>query len=64
MIDQFVAEGILVGDNCCDFTSPLVIVNKKDGSTSPHGPPWIEGGSYASDEIWRALHHDPTCQYC
>jgi hypothetical protein len=31
MIDQFVSEGVLVPDNSCDFTSPLVIVNKKDG---------------------------------
>ena len=31
MIDQFVSEGVLVPDNSCDFASPLVIVNKKDG---------------------------------
>ena len=31
MIDQFVSEGVLVSDNSCDFASPLVIVNKKDG---------------------------------
>ena len=32
MIDQFVSEDILVwSDNCCDFASPLVIVNKTDG---------------------------------
>ena len=31
MIDQFVSEGVLVSGNSCDFASPLVIVNKKDG---------------------------------
>ena len=31
MIDQFVSEGVLVSDNSCDFASPSVIVNKKDG---------------------------------
>ena len=31
MIDQFVFEGVLVPHNSCDFASPLVIVNKKDG---------------------------------
>ena len=31
MIDQFVSQGVLVSDNSCDFASPLVIVNKKDG---------------------------------
>ena len=31
MIDQFVSEGFLVSDNSCDFATPLVIVNKKDG---------------------------------
>jgi len=31
MIDQFVSEGILVSDDSCDYASPLVIVNKKDG---------------------------------
>ena len=31
LLDQFVSEGVLVSDNSCDFASPLVIVNKKDG---------------------------------
>ena len=31
MIDQFVSEGVLVWNNSCDFASPLVVVNKKDG---------------------------------
>ena len=31
IIDQFVSEGVLVSNNSCDFASPLVIVNKKDG---------------------------------
>ena len=31
MLDQFVSEGVLIPDSSCDFASPLVIVNKKDG---------------------------------
>ena len=31
LLDRFVYEGVLVQDNSCDFASPLVIVNKKDG---------------------------------
>ena len=31
MLDHFVAEGVLISDSSCDFASPLVIVNKKDG---------------------------------
>jgi hypothetical protein len=30
-IDQFVAEGVLIPDNSCEFASPLVVVHKKDG---------------------------------
>ena len=28
---QFVSEGVLISDSSCDFASPLVIVNKRDG---------------------------------
>ena len=31
MLDQFVSDGVLISDSSCDFASPLVIVNKKDG---------------------------------
>jgi len=31
MLDQFVSEGVLISDSSCDFESPLVFVNKKDG---------------------------------
>jgi len=31
LLDQFVFEGVLVSDNTCDFASPLVIVQKKEG---------------------------------
>jgi len=31
ILDQFVSEGVLISDSSCDFASPLVIVNKKDG---------------------------------
>ena len=31
MLDQFVSEGVLISEFSCDFASPLVIVNKKDG---------------------------------
>ena len=31
MLDQFVSEGVLISGSSCDFVSPLVIVNKKDG---------------------------------
>ena len=31
MEDQFVSDGVLVPENSCDFASPLVILNKKDG---------------------------------
>ena len=31
MLDQFVSEGVLIPDSSCDFASPSVIVNKKDG---------------------------------
>ena len=31
LLDQFVSDGVLVQDNSCDFASPLVIVNMKDG---------------------------------
>ena len=31
MLDQFVSDGVLIPDSSCDFASPLVIVNKKDG---------------------------------
>ena len=31
LLDQFVSEGVIIQDNNCDFASPLVIVNKKDG---------------------------------
>ena len=31
LLDQFVSEGVLIQDNNCDFSSPVVIVNKKDG---------------------------------
>ena len=31
MLDHFISEGVLVRDNCCDFSSPLVFFNKKDG---------------------------------
>ena len=30
MLDQLVSEGVLISDSC-NFASPLVIVNKKDG---------------------------------
>ena len=30
-MDQFVSKGVLIQDNNCDFVSPLVIVNMKDG---------------------------------
>ena len=30
LLDQFVAEGVLISDSSCDFVVPLVIVNKKD----------------------------------
>ena len=29
--DQFLSEGVLIPDPSCDFASPFVIVNKKDG---------------------------------
>ena len=31
LLDQFVSEGVLIPDNSCDFASPLVIVQKKEG---------------------------------
>ena len=31
MLNQFVSEGVLASDNSCNFDSPLLIVNKKDG---------------------------------
>ena len=31
MLDQFVSEGVWIPDSSCDFASPLVIINKKDG---------------------------------
>jgi hypothetical protein len=32
LIDQFVAEGVLIPDDSCEFASPLVVVvHKKDG---------------------------------
>ena len=31
LLDLFVSEGVLVSDNTCDFASPLVIVQKKEG---------------------------------
>ena len=31
MLDQFVSEGVFISDSSCNFASPLVIVNKKDG---------------------------------
>ena len=31
ILDQFVYEGVLISELSCDFASPLVIVNKKDG---------------------------------
>ena len=31
MLDQFVSERVFIPDSSCDFASPLVIVNKKDG---------------------------------
>ena len=31
LLDQFVSEGVQIQDDNCDFTSPQVIVNKKDG---------------------------------
>jgi hypothetical protein len=31
LIDQFVAEGVLLPDSTCGFASPLVVVHKKDG---------------------------------
>ena len=31
MLDQFVSEGVFISDSSCDFSCPLVIVNKKDG---------------------------------
>ena len=31
MLDEFVSEGVLISESSCDFASPLVIVNKKDG---------------------------------
>ena len=31
LLDQFVFEGVLIPDNSCDFSSPFVIVQKKEG---------------------------------
>jgi hypothetical protein len=31
LIDQFVAEGVMVADNDCTFASPKVVVHKKNG---------------------------------
>jgi hypothetical protein len=31
LIDQFVAEGVLIPDSSCEYASPLVVVHKKDG---------------------------------
>ena len=31
LLDQFASEDVLIPDNSCDFASPLVIVQKKEG---------------------------------
>jgi len=31
LLDQLVSEGVLVSNNTCDFASPLVIAQKKEG---------------------------------
>jgi hypothetical protein len=31
LIDRFVAEGVMVTDNDCTFTSLIVVVHKEDG---------------------------------